>query len=299
MKRSIVYILLFGQVLLQGCMKLVDEEFWNDVNSLEERVTVLEDACAKLNATTESLLSLAMVYNNYDYVKDYSTICSNGKEIGYRINLGKGGEICLYHGIDGEDGWTPVVSLVPGNDGNWYWAINGELLLDGNGNPVHINNGYMPKFRIVERTWYISYDNGAQWNELSSAVGNDGNTFFYSLEDRGNNVVITLMDNSQFVVPKYVEVNVKFNVASLSLAQGGSAKIGYSIEGTPGEYVVEVFSEGQWYAEVEKSGEQNGFLEITAPAPLSDGKIVLFVSNKYSQMYIKTIVFKGGICGSL
>ena len=41
MKRSIIYILLFGQVLLQGCMKLVDEEFWNDVNSLEERVTVI------------------------------------------------------------------------------------------------------------------------------------------------------------------------------------------------------------------------------------------------------------------
>ena len=299
MKRFAVYILLFGQVLLQGCMKLVDEEFWDDVNSLEERVAVLEDACAKLNATTESLLTLATVYNNYDYVKDYSAILSNGKEIGYRITLGKGGEICLYHGIDGQDGRTPVVSLKLGEDGNYYWTIDGSYILDGNGNPIHINNGYMPKFKIVERIWYVSYDNGVQWNELGPAVGNDGNTFIYSLEDKKSSIIVTLMDNSQFEIPKYLEVSVEFSVASLSLTDGGYASIGYSIAGTAGEYDIDVLCEGDWFASVHKLSGQTGMLEIVAPGPSSDGKVVLFVSNKYNQMYIKTIVFENGICGSL
>ena len=39
-------------------------------------------------------------------------------------------------GVDGE---TPQIGLTQGTNGNWYWALNGELMTDSDGNSIHAN----------------------------------------------------------------------------------------------------------------------------------------------------------------
>ena len=42
-------------------------------------------------------------------------------------------------GVDGQDGQTPEIGLVKDEAGDWYWTLNGELMLDQDGNPIRAN----------------------------------------------------------------------------------------------------------------------------------------------------------------
>ena len=42
-------------------------------------------------------------------------------------------------GLNGQDGHTPIIGVAQDTDGNWYWTVDGEFLLDGTGNKVLAN----------------------------------------------------------------------------------------------------------------------------------------------------------------
>ena len=42
-------------------------------------------------------------------------------------------------GADGQDGYTPQIGLTQKEDGNWYWTLDGQLMLDPQGNPIRAN----------------------------------------------------------------------------------------------------------------------------------------------------------------
>ena len=78
-------------------------------------------------------------------------IVEDGKEIGYTITFSKSGTVTIYHGQDGKDGKdgkdglngqdgkdgsTPTVGVRQDSDGVWYWTLNGEWLLDEQGNKI-------------------------------------------------------------------------------------------------------------------------------------------------------------------
>ena len=69
------------------------------------------------------------------------------------------------------------------SDGVYYWTIDGEWLLDSDGNKIPTTgkdgadgqngengqdgaDGITPQLKIEEDYWYISYDNGMTWNQL-------------------------------------------------------------------------------------------------------------------------------------
>ena len=70
---------------------------------------------------------------------------------GYTITFLHSDPIVIYHGEkgdkgeygqagqDGQDGYTPQIGLTKGEDGNWYWTLDGELMLDPQGNPIRAN----------------------------------------------------------------------------------------------------------------------------------------------------------------
>jgi hypothetical protein len=87
----------------------------------------------------------------------------NGLIVGYSITFSKSGTIVIYHGKDGEDGkdgndgqdgvdgkpgadgndgadgkdgHTPVISVRKDTDGVYYWTLDGEWLLDADGNKI-------------------------------------------------------------------------------------------------------------------------------------------------------------------
>lgn len=167
-----------------------------------------------MNTNITSLQTIVSVLQSNDFITGIVEIKKNGEVIGYTITFGQHDPITIYHGQDGKDGAdgkdgqngsanTPVIGVAQDTDGVYYWTLNGEWLLDDNGNKLPVSgkdgqngtngsngqdgadgkdgadgqdgkDGITPQLKIEDGYWYISYDNGATWTQLGKATGEDG-----------------------------------------------------------------------------------------------------------------------------
>ena len=190
-------------------------DIWDAIDGLDSRVTKLEELCKEMNTNISALQTIVDVLQSNDFITGIVEIKKNGEVIGYTITFGKHDPITIYHGkdgqngADGKDGITPVIGIAQDTDGVYYWTLNGEWLLDDNGNKLSVSgkdgqngtngsngqdgadgkdgqdgedgadgqdgkDGITPQLKIEEGYWYISYDNGATWTQLDKATGEDG-----------------------------------------------------------------------------------------------------------------------------
>ena len=160
-------------------------------------------------------------------------------------------------GADGSDGHTPSIGVRKAEDGIYYWTLDGEWLLDADGYKIPTTgkdgadgedgtdgtdgadgsdgtdglpgapgepgqdgaDGITPLLKIEDNYWYISYDNGASWNKLYTAVGDkgadgadgtdgapgkDGTSFFQSVDTSDPNyLTLILSDGTQIKIPTW------------------------------------------------------------------------------------------------
>ena len=119
-------------------------------------------------------------------------------------------------GQDGENGRTPSISVAQDTDNQWYWTIDGEWLLNENGEKVKAvgedgkngtpgqdgapgKDGSEPTFEIrkdettgIDHLW-CSTNNGDTWNDCGPVTG-DSIFQGVNVDTNGNWVVITLAD---------------------------------------------------------------------------------------------------------
>lgn len=200
-------ILIAGISAIIGLVSCTTETDFNDrLNNLEERVSKLEKLCAEMNTNISSLQGIVSALQNQDYITAVNELTSDGQVIGYTINFAKGQPITIYHGkdgVNGKDGSTPVIGVKQDTDGIWYWTLNGEWLLDDNGQKIKAvgtdgkdgqngkdgqdgkdgqngqdgapgKDGITPQLKIEEGYWYVSTDNGQTWVQLGKATGENG-----------------------------------------------------------------------------------------------------------------------------
>ncbi len=217
-----IHLLLLGLTicLFSAC----HNELWEAIDGLDSRVTKLEELCKEMNTNITSLQTIVDVLQSNDFITGVVEIKNDGEVIGYTITFGKHDPITIYHGqdgkdgqngqngADGKDGSTPVIGVAQDTDGVYYWTLNGEWLLDDNGNKLPVSgkdgqngtngsngqdgadgkdgqdgedgkdgtdgqdgkDGITPQLKIEEGYWFISYDNGATWTQLGKATGEDG-----------------------------------------------------------------------------------------------------------------------------
>ena len=205
MKKLLTFAALLAVVALTSC-KYDDDDIWNSVHGLENRVAKLEELCKQMNTNISSLQTIVTALQNNDYVTGTTPLMKDGKEIGYTITFSKGNPITIYHGKDGQDGedgtngkdgTTPAIGVKQDADGVYYWTLNGDWLTDENGDKIKAEgtdgkdgadgedgadgsngtngtDGVTPKLEIREDYWWISYDNGTNWTQLGKATGEDG-----------------------------------------------------------------------------------------------------------------------------
>ena len=133
--------------------------------------------------------------------------------MGYTITFLNSDPINIYHGKKGDtgdDGYTPQISLTQGTDGNWYWTLDGELMLDKDNNPIRANgedgqegqqgqqgqtgqtgaSAPTPQIKLGSNidsgtiatdggtlqpaAWYLSVDGGQTWYRTSGDKGDQG-----------------------------------------------------------------------------------------------------------------------------
>ena len=219
---------------------------WRNVTQNEARIDDLEKWCAQANTNITSLQTIVNVIESNDVVTSVTPIMENGVEIGYTITFADHDPITLYHGkdgkdgqngADGQDGVSPVVGVAKHTDGVYYWTLNGEWLLDADGNKLRVSgqdgaagadgsdgqngqdgadgqDGVTPQLKIEADYWWISYDNGNTWTRLGKAKGDkgdtgatgadgqDGDSMFQSVTQDADNVYFTLANGTVITIAK-------------------------------------------------------------------------------------------------
>ena len=214
MKKLLAFAALFAVVALTSC-KYDDDDLWNSVHGLENRVAKLEELCKQMNTNISSLQTIVTALQNNVYVTGTTPFMQDGKEIGYTITFSKGNPITIYHGKDGqdgEDGITPTISVKKDTDGVYYWTLNGEFIVVDGGKiqaeGTNGTNGTTPQFKIENDYWFVSYDNGANWTQLGKATGEDGvggDSMFSGVdyETSTDYVIFTLSNGTQIKLPTW------------------------------------------------------------------------------------------------
>lgn len=223
MKKLFFITAILCAVFCSSCSKEYDDSaLWNDLNSLEARVAKLEELCKQMNTNISSLQTIVSALQNNDYVTGVTPITKNGEIIGYTITFKKSQPITIYHGEDGKDAQTPNIGVKNYVDDIYYWTLNGDWLLDKNGNKIKAQgvdgedgaNGISPQIKIEDNYWYISYDNGKSWEKLGKATGEDGvngtngkdgDSMFTSIDTTSSDeyVIFTLSDGTRIKLPTW------------------------------------------------------------------------------------------------
>ena len=214
MKKLLAFAALFAVVALTSC-KYDDDDLWNSVHGLENRVAKLEELCKQMNTNISSLQTIVTALQNNVYVTGTTPLMKDGKEIGYTITFSKGNPITIYHGKDGqdgEDGITPTIGVKKDTDGVYYWTLNGEFIVVDGGKiqaeGKDGTNGTTPQFKIENDYWFVSYNNGANWTQLGKATGEDGiggDSMFSGVdyETSTDYVIFTLSNGTQIKLPTW------------------------------------------------------------------------------------------------
>lgn len=297
---------------LTSC-KYDDSELWNEVRDHESRITQLEELCNQMNTNISSLQTIVSALQNNDYVTSIAPITSGDETIGYTINFSKSGPVTIYHGqdgkdgINGEDGHTPVLGVKINSDGNYYWTIDGEWLLDDEGNTIYASgqdgsDGITPQLKIEDDGyWYISYDNGFQWIQLRKATGedgNDGDSMFSRVTYDDDFVYLVLADNTTtLMIPrKDDEFSITFiDGNGLVCSSGETVSIPYTLTYGDSDTEVAAIPHGGWNATVEKTDNTSGNIIVTAPTPMKDGEIIILASDGKEKTIMRKLLFKQGV----
>ncbi|MGN0224901.1 MAG: PL29 family lyase N-terminal domain-containing protein [Prevotella sp.] len=126
---AVLVAIAMSVVTLTSCTDYQDE-----IDGLDSRVTALEQLVADMNTNLSSLSSIVTAMDAGDYI---TNVTSNSD--GYIVTFAKAGAITVKNGTNGIDAVTPVILPVKDADGNYYWQLNGEWLLDADGNKVRAN----------------------------------------------------------------------------------------------------------------------------------------------------------------
>ena len=229
MKR-IVFVLLFAIIaLLSGCSKYDDTGIRNQISDINGRLEKLEQLCSRLNTNVDALQSIVNALQQNDYVTSVEPIREGDDIIGYTITFSKSESVTIYHGNDGasgSDGHTPLIGVSKDDDGNYYWTVDGEWLLDSDGQKIRANgvngdagtpghDGITPKFKIEEDYWFVSYDNGTSWEQLGKASGEDGDSMFREVRDDEDCVTFVLSDGTELVLSKKEKQEISVEVSEI------------------------------------------------------------------------------------
>ena len=170
--RKLCALLLCAGLAMTGCYD--DSALQQQLKDHESRLKELERLTAQQNTNISSLQTIVTALQDKDYVTSVAPIYEGDEVVGYTITFSKSDPITIYNG---KDGYVPAMGVKQDeSDGQWYWTVDGEWLLDSKGDKVRASEedgedgapgqpGVTPQLKIVDGYWYVSYDGGKTWDE--------------------------------------------------------------------------------------------------------------------------------------
>lgn len=281
--KTYVAILAGLAIVVSACDKYDDSDLVSRMDKAEADISALQAQVEQLNKNISSLTVLVDALNSQDRIVSVTELSDKS---GYVIKFSKAGDITIYNGkngldgkdgtngTDGKDGVTPTIGVKLDSDGNYYWTVNGEYLLDGSGNKISATaHVATPQIRINEGNFEISYNNGVTWEVIGTA-GTTGDVVFSSVVDGTKSVVFTLKDGTTIEIPKVQEFAIVVDT-DVVMSAGSTASVSYTITAADEGTVVDAFGTKGFDAEVNATSASAGTVTITAPDPLTKGKVYI------------------------
>lgn len=257
------------------------------MDKAEADIKELQTLVSQLNSTLSGLATTVDALKAQDRIVSVTELADKS---GWVVEFSQTGKITIYNGkngidgkdgkdgtngtdgVNGQDGKTPTIGVKLDADGNYYWTVNGDYLLDENGNKIaataHVAT---PQLRINNGNFEISYNGGVTW-EIIGEAGNTGAVIFSKVEDGTDVVTFTLGDGTTIVIPKAGAFAITMDT-DVIISAGASVNVTYTISSSDEATVVDAFGTKGFEAEVMASSVSAGMVRITAPNPLTNGKV--------------------------
>ena len=218
MKKELVMSLGLALSCL-ACSKYDDSALNDRLAKLEQRVGAIEEKVKVANEDIKTLKSLVSASTQGKTITEVKKT-----DEGYDLIFSDKQVISIKHGRNGADGHRPQISVAQEN-GVYYWQLDGQWLLDAQGQKVRVSgetgpvgpqgaqgvagqDGKTPKLRINAGKWEVSYGDN-DWKEVPGSAGAtlgettvEGLDLFKKIELDGDNVVITLKSGDKIKLPK-------------------------------------------------------------------------------------------------
>lgn len=272
---------------------------WTAFSELQQQVK-------QLNINLSSISRIVSAMQDNDYLISTTPFVEDGEQIGWILNFSKSGLVVIYSSRGAS---APQIGVRRDSDGVYYWTIGGEWLLDEAGKKVQAEGsqgtaGDAPKIKIEDSYWWISYDDGATWERLDRATGEDGadgDSFFREVDNTSDEfILLVLADGSSLKVPKYIPLDIVLDLPpDMVIGTYDLIEIPYKIIGT--EHVdsyVSVLSNGQLEAEVipdtggwAGGADWDGYLTVYNNIEGGSGDIVAMLSTNTGYTIMRTAHF--------
>lgn len=210
-------------------------------------------------------------------------------------------------GESGQDGEAPVVGIKKFTDGIYYWTLNGEFMTDDEGNKIAARgekgqdgqdgqNGVTPKLKIENGLWMVSTDNGETWTIAGAATGGDGDSFFQNVSQDDNYVYMQLKDGTMIKLPKEKMLSISFDESTdISITGGATKTLNYTVTGATEEAIVKALGQNGWRAKVTPTDNTKGTIAVTAPDPLTDDEVLVWVYDGKTKTIMSSLNFVTGV----
>ena len=227
MKKELVMSLGLALSCL-ACSKYDDSALNERLAKLEQRVGAIEEKVKVANEDIKTLRSLVSASTQGKTITEVKKT-----DEGYDLIFSDKQVISIKHGRNGVDGHSPKISVAQ-DGGVYYWQLDGQWLLDAQGQKVRVSgetgpvgpqgaqglagqDGKTPKLRINAGKWEVSYDE-QKWepvkvvSETNTVTGWD---VFKKIEETATEVIITLKSGST------IKLNKQTSTPSIPIRVGG------------------------------------------------------------------------------
>ena len=278
--------------VLPGCTEMVREE----LDETHAKLRALQELAGAVN---RDLTTLDLIVQELD---DGHTILPESfreTETGYEVTFRDDKKIFIPFGQDGVS-FIPV-GVQDDADGLFYWKVNGEWLLDADGNKIRAGaiDGIVPQFQVREDGyWWISVDGGRTFTPFAPCSDMDGiGVFRDAVQTARGKVILTLWDGQVIELASEFPFRMAFAGPvrdTLLIAAGERLPIPYEVivDGeTDQPVVVTSGTDGTYLSSVQAGDGTSGVVTVQAPADFAEGYIFLTAScGGYSA--VKMMAFK-------
>lgn len=299
--KSILTVLVVSSIV--GC-SYDDTEINNRLDKVEKDITELKAMVADINNNISALVTTVDALKNSDQITSVTPLADGS---GYEVTFSKSGTIIIYNGkngldgedgkdgTDGSDGQSPQISVKLDTDGTYYWTVNGEWLLDEQGNKIpataHIAT---PQIRINEGNFEISYNEGVTWEVIGDAGASDSIVFKQVIDGEAS-VLFILSDDTQIEIPKVQLFSIRVLSTDVIASPGETVFVDYNIAAGDENTVIDAFGTKGFEVELNETNVSSGSLTITVPAPMTNGKVYLIAVRGDGATAARILAFEEGL----